>query len=180
MKPLAFILLCFGCEPTVAPSGAEGRGDPEREALDNEYRRLTRRYNETTGASLLSVDDVMGRLDSGHPVVLLDVREPEEHRVSSLPGARLLPPSKVAEAKLELPPEATVVTYCTAGYRSGIAAVELAKRTGRPVYNLDGGIIAWFNAGGEVRNPSGQKVDTIHPYGKEWAKYVHPRDGAKP
>jgi acyl-CoA thioesterase-1 len=74
---------------------------------------------------------------------------------------------------LDLPPGATVVTYCTAGYRSGLAAVEIEKRLGRPVWNLTGGIIEWFNRGGAVFDPAGSPAARIHPYGEEWAKYVH-------
>ena len=66
----------------------------------------------------------------------------------------------------DLPEDAMVVTYCTVGYRSGKAAVELEKRLGRPVYNLDGGILAWFNQGGEVLDPGGRPVDKIDAWGE--------------
>ncbi len=109
-------------------------------------------------------------------MVILDVRELKEMQVSMLPGARPAVPDQIRSRPLgDLPPDATVVTYCTAGYRSGLAAVELEKRLGRPVYNLDGGILAWFNQGGQVLDPGGRPVDRIDAWGEPWTSFVHPR-----
>ena len=51
----------------------------------------------------------------------------------------------------------------------------LERRLGRPVYNLDGGIIEWFNRGGAVVDPSGKPVDRIDAWGEPWSSFVHPR-----
>lgn len=160
--------------------GGCSRSDPadpqaeERTRLDREYRRRVDEYNRITGARLISVEDALLRIERGERILFLDVREPEEHAVSTLPGALLLPPDQVGDTP-EIPRDATVITYCTVGYRSGLAAVKLEKALGRPVYNLDGGILSWFNQGGDVRDPSGKPVNDVHPYSEEWAKYVHSR-----
>ena len=85
-----------------------------------------------------------------------------------------MPPTRILKDSLEaIKSTDVVVTYCTAGYRSGIAATQLEKRLGRPVYSLSGGIIEWFNDGGEVVDPaSGEPRDRIHPYSAEWGRYV--------
>ena len=175
-----------------AATSETATSDSARSALTAEYRELTREYNEQTGARQLAADELERWLAAGEPVILLDVREANEVAVSSLPGARHVPPNRVGKLDLtgllsarmspgaQMSPDAKIVAYCTAGYRSGLAAVELEKRLGRPVLNLDGGIIAWFNAGGEVRNPSGVAVDEIHPYGDEWARFVAPRRSESP
>ncbi len=152
----------------------------ERAAIDGEFEELADGFDRSTGARQISVAELQRRLEVGGPVVLVDVREPREQRVSTLPGARTVSPDSVGAVDLEVDDDALVVTYCTAGYRSGIAAVALEKRLGRPVHNLHGGIIRWFNEGGEVVDPRGEPVDRIDPYSEEWARYVHPRgDGER-
>lgn len=147
----------------------------DRERLDVKYAREVRRVNKRTGARLVTVSELREKLRSKEPVALLDIREAREHAVSALPGARLLVPSSVRVATVDLSTDVTLITYCTAGYRSGWAAVVLEQRLGRPVYTLSGGIIEWFNQGGEVRDPAGQPVDLLDPCGRSWARYVHPR-----
>lgn len=144
-------------------------------AVDDEFQKLAAEYMRETGARPISSAELETRLKGREPVVLLDIREPHEHAVSALPGAILVTPDTVSTRVLEFPAKATVVAYCTAGYRSGIASVELEKRLGRAVLNLEGGIIAWFNRGGLVVDPSEKPIDHVHPYGDAWQKYVRPR-----
>ena len=51
-------------------------------------------------------------------VFLLDVREPEEHAESSIPGCTLIPLGELAERAGELDKNADIVVYCAAGVRS--------------------------------------------------------------
>jgi rhodanese-related sulfurtransferase len=164
-----------GCSPAATPTAAPAPDSGAREKLDQEFRERVEAFNRQTGARQIAVGEAQAKLARGEKVVFLDVREREENAVSALGGARHLPPATVDSADLALPADATVITYCTVGYRSGLAAVELERRLGRPVLNLTGGIIAWFNAGGEVRDPGGRPADRIHPFDDEWARYVHPR-----
>lgn len=148
-------------------------------SVDQEYRQIVDGFNEKTGSRLIGAEDLANELDAGERVVLIDVREAEEQAVSTLPGALKTTPRAIAELDVGLLTDARVVTYCTVGYRSGFAAVELERRLNRPVYNLDGGIIEWFNRGGTVVAPSGEPAGRIHPYSDEWAKFVHPTDAIK-
>jgi rhodanese-related sulfurtransferase len=166
-------LVLTSCSRTPSPPS-----DPvERAAywrrLDAEYEELTRGYDEETGAHQIGVATLREKLANGERVLLLDIREARENAVSSLPNARHVAPDDVDSTALTAAADVTVVTYCTAGYRSGIAAAKLEKRLGRKVLNLHGGIVAWFNAGGEVHDPSGQVTDKIDAYGPQWQKYVH-------
>ena len=144
-------------------------------AVESEFQKLAAEYMRETGARPITAAELETRLKRQEPVVLLDIREPQEHAVSALRGAILVTPDSVSTRALELPEEATVVAYCTAGYRSGLASVELEKRLGRTVLNLEGGIIAWFNRGGLVVDPSDNPIDHVHPYGDAWQKYVRSR-----
>lgn len=148
----------------------------DRAAMDRSFRKRVDAINLMTRARLISVAELQAKMKKGERVVLLDVREPKEMQVSALPGARLAVPGQIDTLPLaEIPADATVVAYCTVGGRSGQAAVQLEKRLGRPVYNLDGGIVEWFNRGGTVVDPAGQPVDRIDAWGEPWSSFVHPR-----
>ena len=99
---------------------------------------------------------------------------------ASLEGAKLVPPSEVESFAEDLPAGATIVTYCTVGYRSGFAAVKLEKRIGRPVFNLVGGIIEWFNNGGTVVDAGGEETDKIDAFSAEWERYVERTNDTEP
>ncbi|NUP73390.1 MAG: adenylyltransferase/sulfurtransferase MoeZ, partial [Sinomonas sp.] len=76
---------------------------------------------------------------------LVDVREPGEHAMVSIPGSRLIPQGRLlsGEAWGELPQEKDVVFHCKSGVRSAnvLAAAEAAGFTA--VRHLDGGVLAW-------------------------------------
>lgn len=76
-------------------------------------------------------------------VVLVDVREPHEWEIATIPGARLVPQGQLAARAHELPQNEDVVLYCRSGVRSA-RAVQLLQTLGfRRVWHLDGGILAW-------------------------------------
>ncbi|WP_210480791.1 ThiF family adenylyltransferase [Naasia sp. SYSU D00948] len=81
-------------------------------------------------------------LTDGAPVQLVDVREPWEAEIASLPGSKLLPLGTLADRVDELDPATTVVVYCHHGARSDRAR-NLLRSAGLPVSHLQGGIDAW-------------------------------------
>lgn len=178
-RSLVLVLICLA---VVAVAGfaawlfAAPPATGDQDEMDRSFRKRVDAINLLTRARLISVPELQEKMKNGERVVILDVREPKEMQVSALPGARLAVPGQIETMPLtEIPADATVVTYCTVGGRSGKAAVLLEKRLGRPVYNLDGGIVEWFNHGGEVVNPSGEPVDRIDAWGEPWSSFVHPR-----
>lgn len=143
---------------------------------DREFGVKVAEINALTKARQITVEELQARLTKREKIVLLDVREPHENAMSALPGARLALPKEVRTMPLDdIPADATVVTYCTAGYRSGLAAVILEGRLGRPIYTLRGGIIEWYNRGHQVLDPSGRPVNRIDAVMEPWISYVHPR-----
>lgn len=72
--------------------------------------------------------------------VLLDVREPWEAELVSLPGAVLVPLGSLDEAELD--PDRPIVVYCHHGIRSATARDALLAR-GFAATSLAGGIDAW-------------------------------------
>ena len=76
-------------------------------------------------------------------VTLLDVREPAERDIVTVPGDQLAIPLRELPARLaEVPNDRTVVVYCRSGGRSARAVAELS-RAGRDAVNLAGGVLAW-------------------------------------
>ena len=83
------------------------------------------------------------RLDRGDPLVLLDVREPEEVAIVQLPGAVHIPMGDISGRLHELEPDKEIIVYCHHGIRSMRVAMFLAQRDFAQVKNLAGGIDAW-------------------------------------
>lgn len=73
---------------------------------------------------------------------LLDVREPWEAEIVTLPGAVLVPLDELAGRLDELDPTKPIVAYCHHGVRSATARKLLAER-GFTASHLEGGIDAW-------------------------------------
>ncbi len=82
-------------------------------------------------------------------VVVLDVREADETRAGTLPGAVLLPRGLLEKhAGEHVPDKATpVYVYCATGNRSALAADVLAKMGYATVLNVAGGIERWRHMG---------------------------------
>src|SRR5216684_3814991 len=83
------------------------------------------------------------KLDTGLPIVLLDVREPEEIRIAEFPRALHIPMGDVPARISELDPEAEIVVVCHHGIRSAQVAGYLTRMGFERVLNLIGGIDSW-------------------------------------
>ena len=90
----------------------------------------------------ISPEALERRLAAGDAPTLLDVREPWEHAMGALPGARLIPMEELPFRLDELDPEREVIVYCHHGIRSA-AVVEWLRAREIPAVNLRGGIDAW-------------------------------------
>lgn len=74
--------------------------------------------------------------------LLLDVREPWEAALATIPGSLLIPLRSLPQRLQEIPPAANVAVYCHHGMRSLVAAEFLAAQ-GYRVMSLAGGIDLW-------------------------------------
>jgi adenylyltransferase/sulfurtransferase len=76
--------------------------------------------------------------------LLLDVREPFEVEIASIPGtSQLIPLGQLPDRLNELDTDEEIVIYCRSGNRSQQAARMLRAAGFRNVRNLEGGIIGW-------------------------------------
>jgi rhodanese-related sulfurtransferase len=94
---------------------------------------------------------VMETQQTGGPVVLLDVRDPNEVALGMIPGALHLSRGRM-ETRVEalIPRDARVIVYCATGNRSAFAADTLQQMGYRDVASMAGGIEAWVGDGGDV------------------------------
>lgn len=101
-------------------------------------------------APRISPERLKAWLDAGREIVLLDTRNDYEVKLGTFSGAqdfRIRHFRDFTHAALTHAPtlaEKTVVTFCTGGIRCEKAAPFLIENGYRDVYQLDGGILAYF------------------------------------
>lgn len=97
----------------------------------------------------VDVQTAYDALSSNEDAQLLDVREPEEWAETGVPeGAVLIPLGDVeARADAELAAGQPVYVICRSGNRSRTASESLVGLGFTEVYNVDGGVTAWLDAG---------------------------------
>jgi sulfur-carrier protein adenylyltransferase/sulfurtransferase len=94
-------------------------------------------------ASDLSPKEVKERIDRKDNFLLIDVREPHEYQIASIPSSKLIPLGELPKRLSEVPKDIDVVVHCKSGMRSA-KGVELLKQNGYTrVVNMKGGILAW-------------------------------------
>jgi molybdopterin/thiamine biosynthesis adenylyltransferase/rhodanese-related sulfurtransferase len=96
--------------------------------------------------STISATELKTMLD-GDDVYLVDVREPNEYEIVSIPGATLIPKGEfLSGAALEkLPQNKRVVLHCKSGARSA-ECLAIVKDAGfSDAVHLGGGVLAWVN-----------------------------------
>jgi sulfur-carrier protein adenylyltransferase/sulfurtransferase len=103
----------------------------------------------TSSESAASVPDVLAPETvaewraRGTPMLLLDVREPWEHRTAAIAGSRLVPFGTLAEQLETLDRALPLVVYCHRGTRSRVAVDWLREQGFAQAVSLRGGIDAW-------------------------------------
>jgi adenylyltransferase/sulfurtransferase len=91
----------------------------------------------------IEVTEVKAKLDRGDKFTLIDVREPHEYQIASIPGAILIPLGEIGRRLDELDPSADIVIHCKSGMRSARACGVLKASGFEHVRNMKGGILAW-------------------------------------
>jgi len=109
-----------------------------------EYDRACAPVSAIVGSTQidLSPSELGAWRDARVPHMLVDVREPSEHSVTSIDGAVLIPSGVLDENLSLLPKDRPVVVHCQSGGRSSRAVARL-RAIGYDARNLAGGIRAW-------------------------------------
>lgn len=84
--------------------------------------------------------------------IILDVRTPKEFHVGRIRGAVNIDVQAADFNKkvAQLDKSKTCLIYCRTGIRGGTAAKKMHEAGFKDLYNLDGGIAAWWQAGKPV------------------------------
>ena len=85
------------------------------------------------------------RLDRQDPVVLLDVREPQEYDICRIPGSLLIPLGDLPKRVVELDSSRDIIVNCKSGVRSAKAVAFLRDAGFTRAWNLTGGILGWID-----------------------------------
>ena len=101
------------------------------------------------GANDMPVSDLRAKLQKGAPMLLLDVRNPDEltGSLGALDGVVNIPLGELEQRMAELAKyqDREILVICRSGNRSG-KAVSLLQKKGIKATNVAGGMIAWRGA----------------------------------
>jgi sulfur-carrier protein adenylyltransferase/sulfurtransferase len=102
---------------------------------------------EAASGSTITATDLKNMLDRGDNIFLVDVREPNEYEIVSIPGATLIPKDQfLTGAALEkLPQDKRIVLHCKSGVRSAEALAVVKNAGFADAVHVGGGVIAWVN-----------------------------------
>jgi adenylyltransferase/sulfurtransferase len=92
----------------------------------------------------ITTSELRDLLAGGFQGLLIDVREPFEHAMAHIPGARLIPLGTLPGALDTLPHDRDLFVICMVGVRSA-RAVDFLVQNGFPrARNVEGGMDAWL------------------------------------
>ena len=121
------------------------RADPAGRVAQGEAIRVSKpaRPGQPTKMRDLSAAQVSAELARDDAPLLLDVREPWEAQIASIPGSTLIPLGELGARVGELDAGASVIVYCHHGVRSARALSVLEAAGITDARHLAGGIEAW-------------------------------------
>lgn len=139
-KPLMLVLLLMLMVVVVAACGGQSAAPAAAPAAQAATSGTALKLPANIDAKTL--DSIRDRSD----VFIVDVREPHEFAGGHVPGATLIPLGQLSSRLSEIPQDKTVVAVCRSGNRSG-QATQLLRQQGFDAHNMQGGMIAWQEAG---------------------------------
>lgn len=145
------------------------------------------RESDVVGAGYVdvSVEQARGMIDSDPDVIVLDVRTENEYEAGHIAGTELVPLSELEQRTGELDKDDALLVYCKSGTKSVEASNILIQHEFESVYNMEGGINAWVNAGYPVVSSSNDllssEIDAILDADKsaflffyaDWCHFCH-------
>ncbi len=123
--------------------------EPVTELIDYEYfcGKVSEEAQDAAAGSTILATELKAKMDAGEDFALIDVREPAEYEIVSIPGSRLVPKGEILSgaALADLPQDKEIILYCKSGVRSAeaLAAVKAAGLTNS--VHVQGGVLGWVS-----------------------------------
>ncbi|MBA3859719.1 MAG: NADH oxidase [Cyanobacteria bacterium PR.3.49] len=104
--------------------------------------------SEPTTKVEITPDELKARRERGDRLIVLDIREPHELKISVLPDVLHIPMGELTDRieELEGHKNEEIVVVCRAGNRSSVIADFLRESGFARVYNLTGGMNLWADS----------------------------------
>jgi adenylyltransferase/sulfurtransferase len=108
---------------------------------------ITPEAQDAAVGSTITATELKGMLDRGDNIFLVDVREPNEYEIVSIPGATLIPKDQfLTGAALEhMPSDKQIVLHCKSGARSAECLAVLKGAGFSDAVHVGGGVLAWVS-----------------------------------
>ena len=102
---------------------------------------------EAAAGSTIVPTELKEWIDRGENIFLVDVREPAEFEIVSIPGATLIPKGEFlnGSALERMPQDKRVVLYCKSGVRSAEALAVVKGAGFADAVHVGGGVVGWVN-----------------------------------
>jgi sulfur-carrier protein adenylyltransferase/sulfurtransferase len=102
---------------------------------------------QAAAGSTISAKELKDMLDGGENIFLVDVREPNEYEIVSIPSATLIPKGEfLSGAALErLPQDKRIVLHCKSGMRSAECLAVVKDAGFSDAVHVGGGVLAWIS-----------------------------------
>lgn len=166
MRQLVLVSLMgflFGCNSNNAD--AQIKNKAYKITLNTLYKNTVPLISIAEASNLLASKDTT--------VYFLDTRELNEYAISHIPDAIYTGYDAFDTTALQnIPKDATVVAYCSVGYRSERIGEQLQAMGFNQVFNLYGGIFEWVNQNQTVVNNNNETTQAIHAYNRAWGIWV--------
>ncbi|MGI8721444.1 MAG: ThiF family adenylyltransferase, partial [Geodermatophilaceae bacterium] len=124
-------------------------GQPITELIDydNFCGVVSDEASEAALGSTITVEELKDMIDSGKDFELIDVREPNEYEIVSIPGAKLIPKDEILSGRAlsQLPQNKPIVLHCKSGARSAEALAAVQAAGFGDAVHVQGGVLAWAN-----------------------------------
>ncbi|MGI9009416.1 MAG: adenylyltransferase/sulfurtransferase MoeZ [Streptosporangiaceae bacterium] len=102
---------------------------------------------EAATGSTITAAELKAMLDRDDNIFLIDVREPNEYEIVSIPGAVLIPKDQFlnGSALEKLPQDQRIVLHCKSGVRSAEVLAVVKDAGFSDAVHLGGGVLSWVS-----------------------------------
>jgi molybdopterin/thiamine biosynthesis adenylyltransferase/rhodanese-related sulfurtransferase len=123
------------------------QGEPVTELIDYDAfcGSVSDDAQNAAAGHTITAAELKEMFDAGKDFELIDVREPNEYEIVSIPGAQLIPKDRIlsGEVLAELPQNRQIVLHCKTGVRSAEALAALHKAGFSDAIHVGNGVLGW-------------------------------------